>query len=118
MYIYIIQKARASQYKIGITVNPQRRLKTLQTGNEAELYLAFCVRADNASSLEKRLHRCLLPFKCKHHSEWFNLSDECLEFAREYIQKNRLHPGHEPSRLRHQKKNSTYVANSKNPKQD
>jgi hypothetical protein len=90
VYIYIIQKARTSQYKIGITVNPRQRIKALQTGNGAELFLAFCVRADNASSLEKRLHRCLLPFKCKHHSEWFTLSDECLEFARGYIVENSM----------------------------
>ena len=85
MYIYIIQKARTSQYKIGITVNPQRRLKALQTGNGDELFLAFYIQADNASSLEKRLHSCLSPFKCKHHSEWFNLSNDCLAFAKEYI---------------------------------
>ena len=93
MYIYIIQKARTPQYKIGISANPQRRLKALQTGNDAELYLAFCVRADNASSLEKRLHRCLFPFKCKHHSEWFTLSDECFDFAREYIVENAMAGG-------------------------
>lgn len=98
VYIYIIQKSRTSQYKIGITVNPQRRLKALQTGNGTELFLTFCVRADNAASLEKRLHRCLLPFKSKHHSEWFNLTDECLEFARRYIRENSMAAdGFEPS---------------------
>ena len=80
-YIYLIQKNTESIYKIGISDNPLKRLKQLQTGNSARLHLIKVFAVKDARAIEKRLHRLLMFHRCSPRGEWFNLSEEYLKLV-------------------------------------
>lgn len=71
-YIYLIQSLENSHYKIGISKNPQRRIKELQTGNSSELRLVEVYQSEYAEKIESALHR-----RYSHihkEGEWFDMS--------------------------------------------
>jgi Meiotically up-regulated gene 113 len=79
-YIYVIGTEQPP-YKIGISKNPQRRLKNLQTGHP-ELLRIHSIKPTNCQEtklLETVIHRNLKHYKLK--GEWFNinLKDALLE---------------------------------------
>jgi len=95
-YLYLIQSLENSYYKIGISKNPTKRIKQLQTGNSSELKLCCVYQSDIANKIEKVLHR-----RYSHlnkEGEWFDLSvlneltfnDECkkIEESLKLIEKN------------------------------
>jgi hypothetical protein len=82
-YIYLIQKNTESIYKIGISDNPLKRVKQLQTGNSARLHLIKIFPVANAPAIEKRLHRLLMFHRCSPHGEWFKLTPEYVELVTE-----------------------------------
>lgn len=64
--------ARANDYfKIGISENPEERIKQLQTGNPepVDLYAEF--EAEDAAKCESRLHKRFEGFRIQ--GEWFKL---------------------------------------------
>lgn len=82
-YIYLIQKNTESIYKIGISDNPLKRLKQLQTGNSSRLHLIKVFPVANARAIEKRLHRLLMFHRYSPSGEWFRLSEEYLKLVGE-----------------------------------
>lgn len=86
-YVYLIgDKERFGTYKIGATRgNPQKRLKTLQTGNSGELFIEKIHETNYPFIVENILHNRL-----EHKqtiNEWYDLdlndiakfSDSCNE---------------------------------------
>jgi hypothetical protein len=82
-YIYLIQKNTESIYKIGISDNPLKRVKQLQTGNSARLHLIKIFPVANARAIEKRLHRLLMFHRCSPRGEWFKLTPEYVKLVTE-----------------------------------
>ena len=72
MYIYLIQNLETSRYKIGVSKNPKKRIKQLQTGSGEELKLIHTFETDNARKIESALHNMYRQHKTM--GEWFNLS--------------------------------------------
>lgn len=71
-YIYLIQSLENSHYKIGISKNPRRRIKELQTGNSSELRLVETYQSEYAEKIERTLHR---RYSHLHkEGEWFDMS--------------------------------------------
>jgi hypothetical protein len=63
--------------KIGISVNPEKRLGQLQTGNANEIAILTLFESFYANKIEKTLHR-----KYKHLNkggEWFELTFEQIQ---------------------------------------
>lgn len=59
-------------YKIGVSKNPQKRIRELKTGNSSPLKLVSSYETEIANKIEKILHR-----RFSHLSkegEWFDLS--------------------------------------------
>lgn len=87
-YIYIIKDLGNSNiYKIGVSKNPQKRVKQLQTGNCNSLELIFEILIDdkiNAYEAEKIIHDYLKENKKWKHGEWFNLTsdDDVVKIAK------------------------------------
>lgn len=78
-YIYIISNEQ-NYIKVGVSKNPERRIKQLQTGNEHQLSLLFkeefnCSR-NHLLKIEKELHKKLKQMTTKSIGEWF-LLDKC-----------------------------------------
>ncbi len=98
-YIYLINKEFTDEYKIGVSLDPVKRLKTLQTGNSKNLVLIESFLSNFATKVEKHLHK-------KHFSdqdekgEWFILTDkqvkeflpECEKFEKSlsYLMENNI----------------------------
>lgn len=70
--IYLIRSKENGYYKIGISKNPQKRLKQLQTGNASELEIIHLYKTEYASKIEKTLHN--LYSHNRLEGEWFDLS--------------------------------------------
>lgn len=90
-FIYLIQSLESSKYKIGISKNPQKRLKQIQTGSAEEIRLVAQYETENYGHIEKYFHR-----KYEYLNtigEWFNLTlenelsfiDECERVDRNII---------------------------------
>lgn len=93
-YLYIIRCCPSNYYKIGITNNIKKRIKTHQTGCPFELKFTIIVEADMEDFLgreiiylEKILHKNYEHLKLR--GEWFNLSDKHLSDICFFLQENR-----------------------------
>lgn len=75
-FIYIMRLSGFDIYKIGVSNNPKRRLRDLQSANPFELKTLFCARFKDVYSLEEQL---LDKFKMNQiKGEWFNAYEECV----------------------------------------
>ena len=70
--IYLIQSLEDSYYKIGISKNPKRRIRQLQTGNSSKLKLIESYPSEHAGLIEKTLQRRYAYLK--KEGEWYDLS--------------------------------------------
>ncbi len=71
-YIYVIGPS-TKPYKIGITNNPKRRLKNLQTGHPNTLFIHHLeeIPDSQVKFIEKTIHILLNNVRTK--GEWFNI---------------------------------------------
>ena len=89
--IYIIEDTLHKIYKIGISNNPNKRLKQLQTGSHSKLEIYKTYEVNNARLIETSLHNGF-KLKCNKNDqgddlmgEWFYLSLEDLSSLDEQI---------------------------------
>ena len=83
-YIYLIKSKQSQLYKIGISDNPQKRIKNLQTGNPEDLIIIHTYKTKNYNKVEKALHNRYSYLKL--NGEWFefdvfievNFLKECI----------------------------------------
>jgi hypothetical protein len=80
--VYVI-KTSGGHIKVGIAIDPEDRLRTLQTGNHEtlELWRAIDCEADGvlAADMEQAMHRFLAPLHV--HGEWFKFDARLLAHA-------------------------------------
>lgn len=91
MYIYLITN-NLNQYKIGISKNPKRRIKELQTGNDSNLFIVNQYKSEKYyKKIEKALHNTYK--HCNVLNEWFELTNnqasmfisECIKIEENLI---------------------------------
>lgn len=70
--IYLIKSLNEGIYKIGVSKNPNKRLKEIQTGNPAPVEIVQLYETEMAYKVEKALHNRYSHFNT--HGEWFELS--------------------------------------------
>jgi len=58
--------------KIGVSVNPERRLKEIQTGSPFDLTVDYYIECDNAPQIERKIHKKYNDAQLER--EWFELS--------------------------------------------
>lgn len=75
MYLYAICDESTGHIKLGYSLNPEERLRELQTGNSGALRLVHRarIREDRARPVEQRLHLELNHLRVR--GEWFKLSE-------------------------------------------
>lgn len=76
-FLYVIASASGiGPCKLGVSNNPEARLKQLQTGHpeSLKLYHQEPASAENVKILERLLHRDINYLR--KHGEWFNLTIE------------------------------------------
>jgi len=84
-YVYLLLKVSKSgeeSYKVGVSKNdPLKRVKQLQTGNEAVIHLLKYFETEYYNKLEKMLHFRYISYKTEANNEWFELpAEEVLNF--------------------------------------
>lgn len=89
--IYLIFCKTINLYKIGVSVNPEKRIKQLQTGTPYELCAVNIYESKYPFKVEKILHNSLVSKKTPDNfqydfellgGEWFNLSaTDVLNFS-------------------------------------
>lgn len=84
-YLYIIYNGR--HYKIGVSSNPNRRLKQLQTASATPLRLikTYPVESKLVKKLEQQLHKMFWQSRTRHKGEWFNLTEAHLDCIEEWL---------------------------------
>jgi predicted GIY-YIG superfamily endonuclease len=84
MYVYLITN-NLNQYKIGISKNPKRRIKELQTGNDSNLFIVNQYKSEkHYKKIETALHHTYK--HCNVINEWFELTnDQASMFISECI---------------------------------
>jgi|ERR1035437_338299 hypothetical protein len=73
-FVYLINKEGTDEYKIGIGVNPEKRIKTLQTGNGETLILVNKFCSNFSTKIEVNLHKKY--YSTHKHGEWFYLDNK------------------------------------------
>lgn len=85
-YIYLI--FNGIETKIGVSVNVEKRLKTLQTGSASKLSLLRKYKIGDsklAYKLEKQLHKMFFQNRCRHNGEWFELTNLHITVLDEWL---------------------------------
>ncbi len=88
MYIYVIQQKDTNNYKIGVSSNPDKRLRELQIANAMELILFKTVKVSdkiNAFKIESILHYYFK--RLNKQGEWFLLQENELNEIEPLAQK-------------------------------
>lgn len=76
-YVYLIYDIFNNAYKIGVTKDINKRMKTLQTGNVSPLKLVWDFKTDYPYRLEGMLHKRLQNWR--EHNEWFGLPESIVD---------------------------------------
>lgn len=72
--VYLFKSDYTGYYKIGVSKNPAKRIKQLQTGSSEDIKLIYSFFSENPYKLEMALHNYYSMFKVNR--EWYNLSLE------------------------------------------
>jgi len=75
-YLYVISSSKDGPCKLGLSENPEARLKQLQTGHPTllQIYYQEPTTQNDVKALEHLLHRDINHLR--QHGEWFKLSVE------------------------------------------
>ena len=88
-YVYLIHDIYNNTYKIGVTKDLNKRIKSLQTGNACELRLVESFETEYPYRLETMLHRSLEQYR--ELNEWFSLpTDIVYDFRSRCWQFNKI----------------------------
>ncbi|MFC8765121.1 GIY-YIG nuclease family protein [Streptomyces sp. NPDC057193] len=79
--VYLIGSAESPLVKIGWTDNPERRLRTLQTGSAVPL--AVLALFEGGAIVERALHRRFADKR--QHGEWFNLGPDPVKVVSPFV---------------------------------
>ena len=76
--IYVIEEGENGPIKIGTAVNPESRIKTLQSGNSRRLNVVMIFEGNHA--LENKIHKDLSVHKVRDNGEWFYPNDQVFSY--------------------------------------
>jgi hypothetical protein len=84
-YLYLIYNGQ--HYKIGISKEPQKRLKQLQTASPAKLSIVktYKVPSKVARKLEQQLHHMFWQSRVRCNGEWFEMSPDHIQLIEEWL---------------------------------
>ncbi len=71
-FVYLIQHGETNLYKVGMSIDPLKRLNQLQASNPESLKLISTIATDDMVTLEAYFHK--LFEEDRHTREWFRLS--------------------------------------------
>ncbi len=80
-FVYLIKYGESNLYKVGLSIDPSRRLQQLQKSSPESLKLLGTIKTDDMVKLEAYFHT--LYSSSRHTREWFRLDEnQVAEFMR------------------------------------
>lgn len=79
-YVYLIKSD--NNYKIGISTNPIKRFKTIQSAIPFNIEIIHLIESCDYKKIERELHKKFY-FK-RINGEWFDLNNKDIEFIKSY----------------------------------
>jgi hypothetical protein len=76
MFIYLISN-QLGLFKVGVSKNPNKRIKSMETGNPDDLIILYVYNSKKSYVIEKTLHRLYQQYHVK--LEWFSLPTNEVE---------------------------------------
>jgi len=76
--IYVIETGPEDPIKIGTAFRPEKRMKTLQSGNHNPLKIMMSF--EGGHGLESKIHKDLEQYRVKPSKEWFRRTDEVFAY--------------------------------------
>lgn len=76
--VYLISAVGLNRYKIGSTTDLDKRLLALQSFSPVALEVLAVIECSDIEKAEAWLHTKFA--SCRHHSEWFDLSDDDVQW--------------------------------------
>ena len=75
-YLYCVGSAECpcSRVKIGVSADPESRLKTFQTGSPCCLEIKWAIEVDDMNGVEQQVHWALNLWRL--HNEWFGIPEK------------------------------------------
>lgn len=86
-FLYIFNEIDTNKYKIGVSVNIEKRLKQLNTGNANKLQCIYSLETSIPFALERNIHQLLKEYNIEN-SEWFIFEKEQLSTIIDKINKS------------------------------
>jgi hypothetical protein len=85
MYLYVIHDTSNNHCKIGFSAEPEKRLRTLQTGNSTSLvlYHTVVVPDTRVKAFEKQMHKEINHYKVR--GEWFKIEPKLAKDLLEWL---------------------------------
>jgi hypothetical protein len=83
-YVYMINIQNTNYYKIGVSINPQQRLKAIENGSPFNTYIRAMYYTDFAFAHESYLHSLFKHKRVKN--EWFVLNNDDFDLAKKYLE--------------------------------
>ena len=128
-YVYIIHDKVQNLYKIGKSINPEKRVQAIMGGLSMETEAIHCAWFEDHGYAEKLLHDMF--FEKRKGGEWFALEEEDIALITSLGQKHDLHPtdeqlkdrarfeqnrkkNYKDFKQREQRRNSRYSTSQKN----
>lgn len=90
--VYLIYSGSGESYKIGISINPRRRLRQFDPAGLNKLRLVYTAKFDSKTTArehEKKLHEMFRGKSIKKMSETFSLSKMDIEKVKNYLLENK-----------------------------
>ncbi len=75
-YVYLIQAGKGFRFKIGCSIDPERRIKELQGGSSEILKLLCFKKCNDMHHQEGLWHKLFI--SARKHGEWFDLNEKQL----------------------------------------
>lgn len=86
MPIYAFRKVSTAHVKLGVSVNVEKRLMTLQHAAGAELQMLHQVDSDAPYAVERELHK-LYQTRRSRYGEWFEIPEEQEQTLKEHMER-------------------------------
>lgn len=91
-YLYLIEQEQTGFFKIGVSINPEKRLNQLKTSSPTVLKLITKIYTNDMYTLEKLFHKLFLRKnstlsegnKWRNNREWFFLNSNDINYIKSF----------------------------------
>lgn len=81
-FVYVINMDGTNFYKIGTSINVEKRIGSIKTNNPFDIIVIFKIHVNGCFAVEKSIHQTFIDKK--HRGEWYKLSEVDIHYIKEF----------------------------------